>query len=116
MRNLTVTVQIQFDQLGGNETALEYAEKKLDEMSKVLNERFPDISPLIFTNSIRQQDVYEALEDDHIYYQPDLDHPDTEDLWSFQVFHSKENAQKAFPNVEIKEYRGDEIGDHTFMD
>jgi len=52
-----------------------------------------------------------------IYYQPY--HPTIpfpKDLNSWEVFASKEKAQKLFPDFEIREYSGDDIEDHKFVD
>lgn len=57
MKNLTVTVQIQFDQYGDGDST-EYAIKKLDEVNQVLQREFDDVSPIIFTNSIDSSDVH----------------------------------------------------------
>jgi len=64
-KNLTVTVQIQFDQYG-DEDSVEYAGKMLNEMSHTLNDLFDDISPVIFTNAIDKSDV--LIEDDPDMY------------------------------------------------
>lgn len=54
---------------------------------------------------------------DDVYYQPSFDDiSKVEGLYSFQVFASKEVAQKAFPGVEILEYHGDDIQGKTFVD
>jgi leucyl aminopeptidase (aminopeptidase T) len=51
------------------------------------------------------------------YYQPSFDDlTKVEGLHSFEVFASKEVAQKAFPGVEILEYTGNDIEEPTFVD
>jgi len=37
-------------------------------------------------------------------------------LNSFDVYHSKERAQRDYPNYEIEEYSGDDIEDPNFID
>lgn len=53
-----------------------------------------------------------------IYYQPKLSDKEWEqgDLYSFEVFKSKEKAKKLFPNKEIIEYKGNDIENPTFVD
>ncbi len=52
-----------------------------------------------------------------VYYQPSFDdYSKVEDLSSFEVFASKEVAQRAFPGVRIIEYHGGDIEDPTFVD
>lgn len=54
---------------------------------------------------------------DDEYYQPSFDDLSKVDgLFSFQVFASKEVAEKAFPGVEILVYHGDDIEEKTFVD
>jgi hypothetical protein len=55
MKNVTVTVQIQFD-VFGEDTKTE-VENTLDQMSQVLGREFNDRSPVIFTNSIDNSDI-----------------------------------------------------------
>lgn len=51
------------------------------------------------------------------YYQPSFDDLNkVEGLASFEVFASKELAQKAFPGVEILTYHGDDIEEPSFVD
>lgn len=50
------------------------------------------------------------------YYQPEMKEEDEIGLPSFCVYHKKENAQKAFPDVKILEYSGDDIENPTFVD
>lgn len=52
------------------------------------------------------------------YYQPVLTEEEMiqSDFYSFQVYRSKENAERDFPGKEIKEYFGDDIEDPTFVD
>ena len=58
MKNVTVNIQIQFDVFTDDEDAIkEEVENTLDEMNKVLAQRFNDRSPLIFTNSIDHSDI-----------------------------------------------------------
>jgi len=58
----------------------------------------------------------------NIYYQPEFKNglpPKTHDgieLYSFEVYRSKEKAQKDFPNHEILTYTGDDIEEPTFVD
>jgi len=52
------------------------------------------------------------------YYQPDLSTKQWESgvLNSWEVFKSKELAQKSFPKNDILEYSGEDIEEHTFVD
>lgn len=51
------------------------------------------------------------------YYQPSFDDlSKVKGLSSFEVFASKEVAQKAFPGVEILTYHGDDIEEPSFVD
>lgn len=72
-------------------------------------------------------DILESIEEDtqmpfgsdneDEYYQPDLFDEDVlSKLASHHVFASKENAQKAFPGVEIHTFHGDDIEDPLFVD
>ena len=54
MKSVTANIQIQFDTFSND--IKEEVIKSLDEMSKVLGEQFPNISPVIFTNSIDDSD------------------------------------------------------------
>lgn len=56
MSVLTISVQIQFDQYQDGDPKT-YSIAILDEMNKVLQREFNDISPLIFTNSIDDSDI-----------------------------------------------------------
>ena len=51
-------------------------------------------------------------------YQPDFQNPKVieSNLFSFQVYHSKENAMRDFPGVEILEYNIGDIEDPSFID
>lgn len=51
-------------------------------------------------------------------YQPDFDNPKVREsnLFSFQVYRSRKNAQRDFPGVEILEYNIEDIEDPTFID
>ena len=57
-----------------------------------------------------------------IYYQPEFvngESPKSHDgveLHSFEVYHSKENAQKDFPKSKIIEYCDDDIEEPTYVD
>ena len=55
MKNVTVTVQIQFDVFSDDTT--EEVTNALAEMSEVLGREFNDRSPVIFTNSIDSSDI-----------------------------------------------------------
>jgi len=55
MKNVTVTIQIQFDVFG--EDTKEEVTNALAEMSKVLGREFNDRSPVIFTNAIDSSDI-----------------------------------------------------------
>jgi len=54
MKNVTANISIQFDVF--SDDIKEEVIKTLEEMSKALNERFNDRSPLIFTQSIDDSD------------------------------------------------------------
>lgn len=56
MKNLTVNVQIQFDQFD-NGDSVEYAQNALNKMTEILQRNFDDISPIIFTQGIDSSDV-----------------------------------------------------------
>ncbi len=66
MKNLTVTVQIQFDQFDDNANSVEYAAAKLDAMSASLNSMYGDISPVIFTSGLDASDIYVDENEDEI--------------------------------------------------
>lgn len=53
-----------------------------------------------------------------IYYQPDLtgDEFIQYDLYSFQVYLQKKNAENDFPNHKINEYKENEIEDFSVID
>lgn len=54
---------------------------------------------------------------DDVYYQPSFDDlSKVEGLSSFEVFASKEVAEKTFPGVEILTYNGGDIEEPTFVD
>lgn len=55
---------------------------------------------------------------DDEYFQPKFEEGNgvIDKLSSFQVFASREIAEKAFPGVEILTYHGDDIEDVTFVD
>jgi hypothetical protein len=56
MKTLTVNVQMQFDSFdegADQHTALDM----IDKMNEVLQQRFPDASPIIFTNAIDDDDI-----------------------------------------------------------
>ena len=55
MKNVTVTVQIQFDVFG--EDTKEEVTNTLAEMSQTLAREFNDRSPVIFTNAIDDSDI-----------------------------------------------------------
>lgn len=55
MKNVTVTVQIQFDVFG--EDTKEEVTNALAEMSQTLGREFSDRSPMIFTNAIDSSDI-----------------------------------------------------------
>lgn len=63
MKNVTVNVQIQFD-IPSNGNVVDSTVNTLDEINKVLQERFPDISPVIFTSSIDDSDIVEDNENE----------------------------------------------------
>ena len=51
------------------------------------------------------------------YYQPELNDDEWGDLlYSFEVYRSRETAQRDFPNREIIEYHDDDIEEPTFVD
>jgi hypothetical protein len=51
------------------------------------------------------------------YYQPALEEDQWgEDLYTFEVYLDKENVEADFPGVEIKEYKGFDIGYPRFVD
>ena len=55
------------------------------------------------------------------YYQPTFENGppvniNGTELYSFEVYSSLENAQRDFPDLEINEYSGDDIGDPTYVD
>ena len=64
------------------------------------------------------QDILEIIP---VYYQPEFVdgkppfYQGTE-LYSFEVYHSKSEAQKDFPKHKIIEYSGDDIEEPTFVD
>ena len=53
-----------------------------------------------------------------VYYQPVLS--ETEwgmvEMHDYEVYHSLEEAQAAFPGAAIREYQGDEIEEHIYLD
>lgn len=53
-----------------------------------------------------------------IYYQPNLTEKEfiENDLYSFQIYLQKENAQKDFPNSEIIQYKENDIEDFSVID
>ena len=53
-----------------------------------------------------------------VYYQPVLTEKEMfeNDIFSWQVYASLENAKKDFPNHEIKEYSGDDIENPVYID
>jgi len=55
---------------------------------------------------------------DKIYYQPNLSDEEwgQKNIFSFEVYHTKEAAQKDFPGAEINTYSGDDIENPHFRD
>ena len=56
MKTITVNVQMQFDSFdegADQHTALDM----IDKINEVLQQRFPDASPIIFTNAIDDDDI-----------------------------------------------------------
>lgn len=51
---------------------------------------------------------------DEIYYQP-AKIEDDDNLFSFEVYRNKADAEKDFPGREITEYRNDDIEDHKYV-
>ena len=57
-----------------------------------------------------------------VYYQPEFEDDklpisvDGKELYSFEVYLKKENAEKDFPNSKIIEYSGGDIENPTFVD
>lgn len=61
------------------------------------------------------------MENSKKYYQPEFENGNPPfyegmELWSFEVYHSKEEAQKDFPHHKIIEYSGNDIENPTFVD
>lgn len=58
-----------------------------------------------------------SADDIEVYYQPELKDVEWgELLYSFEVYRSLDNAQKAFPGKKIIRYQGDDIEDPTYVD
>ncbi len=65
METITVSVKIQFDKFNAGNSK-HYAITTLDQFTKVLQERFNDISPLIFSGMVKSSDIeVEDLENEN---------------------------------------------------
>ncbi len=71
----------------------------------------------LLNSIVEDQEMPFGTAPDDEYFQPSFDDlSKVENLSSSEVFASKELAQKAFPEVEILTYHGDDIEGKTFVD
>jgi len=61
MKTLTINTEIQFDQFDDSDSE-KYAIGTINALNEVLQQRFSDICPIIFTENIRTCDI--EIEDD----------------------------------------------------
>ena len=66
MKSATVNVQIQFDIEGKDNSEVSEVGDTIDIINGILQERMPDISPIIFTQAIDDSDIYlDEYDDDN---------------------------------------------------
>lgn len=108
LRNALLDVaEIAGDALGADSCLSREDTRKVMEICEKALEKAGQYHDFDFENQKRLMDMPD------VYYQPD---PLPDDLPSFGVFLSKEEAERRYPDCEIVEYHGDAIEEPIFVD